>query len=370
MKAKIWKTLIATGFVLLVMWILTEDHHQSINSDEQQAIMLVSTLEVNPQNTAFSVETTGVTWSRWPTETIASFSGRIKKIPDLTEPGNLVKAGQSLVDVFNSSYESDVAAVQARVARAELELSRMKHEQHVKKQISVGTKLTSFGRLEPHVKATEAELSAAKSALIHVQQLLEDTLVKAPFDAVILDKKVSPGQWVNNGDVLLAIAASNFIDVQVELSATQWYQLDNLAVGTEVHVTDPRGQVWPGKIRYLSPIMNAATRQRSLMLEVPNPYEGEAPLLPGQQVDVKFKGMEQNDVVVAPASVLTQDGQVWSVNGGVLNLENIQILNEQAESVTFRYLQKPQKARTLVLYPLSTMLTGQRVKVQKRENNS
>ncbi len=361
MNAKIWKTGIAFCFALVLLWLLSEPPQQHTDNSTKSTGMVVSVIEAKPQEVALDFTATGVTQPHWPTQIIAAVNGRITDLTAQTEPGDLVAADQLLLQILDTAYQAQVQAASARVAQAELELSRNQHEQQVKKQTARGTKLTAFGRLEPHVKASETELLAAQAALKQAQQTRQDTRVKTPFPAVILDKKVTPGQWVNHGDALFTVASSETVDVNVQLSASQWSQAANLAVGSQAELTDSSGLSWLARVRYLSPVMNETTRQRSLMLAVNNPYIGSSPLLPGQQVTVKFTGQQEPNVVVAPASVLTADGHVWSVVDGLLQLDAIDLLQEQADTITFRYQQKPQAERALVLYPLSAMLAGQKV---------
>ena len=154
------------------------------------------------------------------------------------------------------------------------------------------------------------------------------------------------------------IAASIAVDIKVELSAQQWRRL-TLQKGNAVTVHTPDGVVWPAKIRYLNPIMDQTTRQRSIVLEVLSPYEGDTPLLPDQQVSVTFSGPALSDVVKAPASVITEDGKVWSLTESSLKLENIELLEEKPDYILYRYEEKPSTQRQLVLFPLSSMLQGQ-----------
>ena len=360
MKTNTWKVVVAGAFVVLVLWILLEDEQAQSLVEEQSPIVSVSSLEAQPGEMSVGVQAIGVTVARWPIDILASVSGRVIELPTHTEPGNLLEEKQLLVAVLDTSYKSELQAAKARVAQAELELSKNKHEQYVVSKVSGGKKLSAFGRFEPHIKAAEAELKAAQAALNFAQQQADDTRVKTPFPAVVLNKAVTPGQWINNGEVLFSLAAKDFIDIKVELSADDWARLGKLSAETNARVVAPSGASWQATVRYLSPVMDATTRQRSLMLQVADPYSADLPLLPDQQVKVEFDGPLQPDVVTAPASVLTQDGKVWSINKGVLQLEEIELLDEQPESVSFRYRQSSESTRLLVLYPLSTMLEGQR----------
>ena len=66
-------------------------------------------------------------------------------------------------------------------------------------------------------------------------------------------------------------------------------------------------------------------------------------------------------VVTAPSSVLTEDGKVWTVDDQSLQLEQVEVLEERASSVLFRYLERPTERRLLVQFPLTSFLQGRSV---------
>ncbi|MEM7315228.1 MAG: HlyD family efflux transporter periplasmic adaptor subunit, partial [Planctomycetota bacterium] len=245
-------------------------------------------------------------------------------------------------------------------AEAELNLAEISKRQYVAK--NAGTAKSAFGRFETHVKEAKANLAATSAALEAAKQQLADTNIRTPFDAVIIDDAVHPGVWVNAGDPLFRIAARKFLDIKVTLPNSSWERLGDAVHGkSTVKVVTPNGNEWAANVRYLSPAMDPVTRQRSLMLEVASPYESDQPLLADQQVNVFFEGEVMESVVKAPASVLTEDGKVWSVADKTLRLETIELLDEQPEHVLFRFAVQPERERLLVRFPLSTYLESQSV---------
>lgn len=66
-------------------------------------------------------------------------------------------------------------------------------------------------------------------------------------------------------------------------------------------------------------------------------------------------------VVTAPATVMTEDGKVWTVRNDRLILEDIELLSERHQEIRFRFAREPDENRQVVRYPLSVMLEGQKV---------
>lgn len=348
---------IAVSILFIVLIWLGDDSKKSDDpGNPEKPNLEVSVIQVIPSTKDITESATGITMARWPTNLNATVSGRVEFINTQLQPGVLITKGTTLVRQQNHIYKADVATAKARIASTELEISRIKNEQYV--AAKAGKAQSSFGRFEPHLRAANADYFAAKAAYDLAKQQLADSQTVAPFDAIILSDHISPSQWLNTGELQYRIAASIAVDIKVELSAQQWRRL-TLQKGNAVTVRTPDGVVWPAKIRYLNPIMDQTTRQRSIVLEVLNPYEGDTPLLPDQQVSVTFSGPALSDVVKAPASVITEDGKVWSLTESSLKLENIELLEEKPDYILYRYEEQPSTQRQLVLFPLSSMLQGQ-----------
>ena len=330
--------------------------------DTQQSAMPVTVLPVTPRSQALTWTLSAVSRSRWPTRLNANVSGRIRELPPQRLPGDSVERGALLLAVDPTDYVEQEAAAAARVAQAELELARIRHEQTVAQRINQQAK-TPFARLEPHLHAAQAELAAAEAARESARMRLADTRIIAPFNALILARQVHPGQWINVDDPLFDLAAAAQMDVVVEVTEPQWQRLHQGRKDLSIHIAAPGGFRAPAAIRYVDPQRNPATRQRSLVLSVSrSDAEGRA-LLPESLVQVSLRGAALPDIVRLPASALTADGQVWVVDeNDRLHAEEISVIEETETEIVARFSRAAASARRLVRFPLSTMLEGQLVK--------
>ena len=357
MTGRIVAGLTAVSFVAVMAWLVLAEQPATEQTTTVSTKLPVSVLEVHPADATITYKTTGITRPRWPTEVVAAVDGRVDELDETLDPGRLLDEGTTLVRLLDTAYRSELETAHSHVAAAELELARLRSEQTVLKKDA----LTAFGRREPHIAAAEAELDAAKAMRESARQRLNDTHVTTPFPAIVVECLVSPGQWVASGDVLFRLAASDSVDVEVELSASTWQQLGDIANGIDAAITTPSRRQWAASLRYLNPTMNPTTRQRSLVLKVTEPYRAKPPLLPDQQVEISFQRPPMVQVVSAPASVLTEDGKVWTVSDNKLALEDVNLLSERRDRVLLRFAERPEQDRLLVRYPLSIMLEGQRV---------
>jgi len=360
-KRRLVQVCVAALFITTVLWVVTEERVESSESAGQQPVLKVSTLELTPTVYGVKESVVGITQARWKVDLISAVEGRVLNLNNDSEPGNQVTPETLLVAIDDTSYKAQLANSDAQVKQAQLELARYQHEQTVTEQVSAGNKLTAFGRFEPHIEAAKANLKAATNARNQAQQRLLETNIYPSFNAVVFERWVVPGQWVNSGDRLFTLIASDSIDIYVELSPSQKQKLGALDKKTNIIVADQKGQEWDASLRYEIPAHSAQTKQSQLVLYIENPYMKDKSLLPNSMVSVTLIGQQIDHVVCAPSTVMTPDGYVWIVENERLNKAQIQIHEEFDGRVCFQFMQQPEVTRELVRFPISTMLVGQQV---------
>ncbi|WP_062266766.1 efflux RND transporter periplasmic adaptor subunit [Endozoicomonas arenosclerae] len=368
---KLFPVLSLIFLVIITGWLFLGSNEPSDYEEDSLALLPVSVVQITPGKQTLTVKTQGITEPYWPTAVTAAVSGRMENLPEGLEPGVLLEQGQLLAQLLPVTYQAELDAAASREATARLELAREKHEQTVARKTS-GQLKTPYARRDLQVAAAELSLKAAGSALENARQQLADTRISAPFSAVILEKKATPGQWVQAGEVLFQLASSQSVDIRVELSTKLWSRLGDLKPGRQAQVFTDSGVSWQAAVRYLSPVRDQRTRQRSLVLSVSQPYSGEKQLLPDQQVTVSFQGQEMESVLDIPASALTEDGYIWMLNGSnELERKQVQQLYEDESRAWVRLPENADSDESvkLIIYPLSSMLEGQRVQPEWMEGS-
>ncbi|MCG6202886.1 efflux RND transporter periplasmic adaptor subunit, partial [Psychromonas antarctica] len=359
-KKYLLKGILLSSCIALLIWSVSEEDIVNKQADKEQKNPTVSVLAVLPSDSSLTVKVSGLTIARWPLAVKSAVGGRVVALNGNTNPGDSINKLQMLVQISSQPYRVSVSRAQAKVSRAEFELTNYKHKQYVAKKISGETKLSPFGSFDAHILTAKSELNYAKSELEYALQMLKEANIKSPYPAVVVKKMVTPSQWVEVGEPLFEIISSESIDVKVELSDINWQRLKSrISVGGVAKVAAPSGKEWLAHVRYLAPILDDITRQRSLVLNINKPFSGEDPLLPDQFVNVIFEGENIENIVNAPSSALTQDGKVWTLLDGQLFLEEIELIEQSSDVIKFRYINKPEINRLLVRFPLNSMLQGQ-----------
>jgi RND family efflux transporter MFP subunit len=343
---------------------------------------LISVVKAKAQTFSAPINLMGITQSRWQTKLVSAVEGNVVELAAKLDPGTRLSKGQVLISLALEAYQAEVDSALSRVASSELELVKTRYEQQVALQI--GGKLnTAFARFEPQIALVTAEVNAAKSQLAYAQKRLADTHIRAPFDALVLQRLVTPGQKVQAGETLLTIAAAEVLDIQVPLSQSAWESLSTVLIAATVNkslsafVTLVNGQQLAINLRYLEPIRDPVTRQYTLMMTLDGPYK-DSGLLPEQQVALTIFGAEVEHSFKAPVSALTQDGDIWLVDDSEkLHLTQVKVLAQDDTHVWFNLannnaenVSQASSELTMVRYPMSHLIQGQSIRSELVDLNS
>lgn len=364
--------LVGCAAIFIALVVVDELEPEATQPVKKEVVLApVSVLEVTPSQYQSTLTVLGVTAARWPVQLKASSSAQLKWLDESVEPGNLVNKGDVLARLDTSAVDANLAQALSSLKQAELELKQAKHEQTVALKMLNPKTSSSFARREPQLLAAKANLKQAKQAYISAQKLLEDSVITAPFDAVIMKRHISPREWVETGQVTFELAANDSIDIELPISEMHWQQVQAALVKPSIRVVSRSGNQWPAKVRYVSPEVDSVTRQRQVVLSVENPYQHKLRLFPNQQVQAVVNLGLQGDVVSVPLSAMTRDGYVWTLDTeDRLRKQSVTLIGQGSQELDIRFNDRSDKARRVVQYPLSSMLIGKQVAPRFNEVHS
>lgn len=174
----------------------------AVVSAASQSAIQAAVVEIKAVQVPVRVEVTGQVMPIFQ----ATLSSRIQGTIDtlLVREGTRVSKGQTLIQLDSRDVQADVARASAEVENAKAQLDRM---QSLYRQDAVSKQ--EMENATRSYKVAEANRKAALAQLSY-------TLVKAPFDGVITEKKVEAGELASPGQPLLKIEDP----LQLRLEAT------------------------------------------------------------------------------------------------------------------------------------------------------
>jgi len=201
--------------------------------------------------------------------------------------GDLVKKGQVLLSLDSTTYQASVAENKSEITRLNAEAEEAKRDldrvQELHERTVVATAELDQARLR-RVKSLSM-LAEARARLRQDQKALDDTSLRAPFDAVVILRQAEPGLSVASGlqpQMLLTLARSGEMIARMHLPSPQ---IDNLKTGQTVTVS-VAGTSYTGKIKTLG--LEPIQTKEGAVYPVDVLFPNKQPLRAGAQAMVKL----------------------------------------------------------------------------------
>ncbi|WJS83319.1 efflux RND transporter periplasmic adaptor subunit [Paracoccus sp. TOH] len=134
--------------------------------------------------------------------------GRITEV--LVHEGGRVSKGQALARTDPLQQEQALRVAEAAVASAEATEAQARQaleRADAMLKRGVGTR-AALDAASQGLSAATGGLTQARSALGQAQRALEDTIIRAPTDAIVISRKAEPGQIVGAAQAVLSLASA------------------------------------------------------------------------------------------------------------------------------------------------------------------
>jgi membrane fusion protein, multidrug efflux system len=278
----------------------------------------------------------------------------------LKENGDPVRRGDLLVrldqtsirDSLNSALASERAASQA-YEQAERQYQRM-------------TKLRETGvvstqqleDVEIQRNSAQSDREAARARVVTARQQLERTEVRAPFDGIVSDRKVSAGDTAQVGKELLKVIDPSSLRFEGRVSADAIGSVKaGQHVSFRVHGFEQRD--FDGKVMRVNPSANATTRQVEVLVGFVDAKDQPdvAGLYAEGRVDT-----ETNAALTLPAASIVREGDnafAWRVKGGKLQKVKLGLGERDQRTGNFVVNTGVAEGDSVLRYPASTLKDGQ-----------
>jgi RND family efflux transporter MFP subunit len=216
-----------------------------------------------------------------------------------------VKKGASLARLDTTETEAAIEGLKASVAQARTAEARAKREYDRALQLKEYGLITpqNFDEAKTAVEASQAVTSAAEAQVRMSQARLAKSLLKAPMDGVVALRTVNVGdrlENMGNNTPAFRIVDNRLLDLTVSVPATR---LAEVKVGLPLEFTTDAapGRTFTGKVMFINPALDAASRSARVIAEVPNP--GGA-LKGGSFVKGRIITARRDDVMQVPREAL------------------------------------------------------------------
>jgi membrane fusion protein (multidrug efflux system) len=186
-----------------------------------------------------------------------------------------VRKGDRLAQLDTTEIEAGIAALKAVEAQAKVGESRAKREYERAQQLQKFGLITpqAFDDAKSAVEAAEAALAASQAQTRTAEARLAKSTLLAPISGVVALRAVNVGDRVENmggSGPLFRIVDNRLLDLTVSVPSSR---LSSVRVGQPIDFTTDAlpGRTFSGKVMFINPEIDAASRSAKVVVEVPNP---------------------------------------------------------------------------------------------------
>ncbi|MCC6072760.1 efflux RND transporter periplasmic adaptor subunit [Massilia sp. GCM10020059] len=185
----------------------------------------------------------------------------------LKENGDVVKRGDVLVKLDETAIRDSLNSAEAAARASKQALDQAERQVERMKTLRTSGMTSAAAMDDAEVRRNNAlsDLAAARTRAVQARQQLQRTLVRAPFDGVVSERKVSAGDTASIGKELLKVIDPTSMRFEGRVSA------DRIAMvkpgqAVNFRINGYPGQEFRGVVKRVDPAANEVTRQVEVLV--------------------------------------------------------------------------------------------------------
>jgi RND family efflux transporter MFP subunit len=232
----------------------------------------------------------------------------------LVDAGDRVEEGAIVVSLDSelARLALERAVAEASQTRAALDDARRRLAEAEDVGPKRGIAETEIKSLRAEVARDEAALQATTAAARQQAAVVSRHAVRAPFTGVVSRRLAQVGEWVNPGDGIVELVATEGLRFDFQVPQTYYARLDE---NTQVDLTLDAvpDDVLPGRIQSIVPVKDPGAR--TFLLRIVTDAQHSLPVTPGMSARAALRIDTGRHAVVVPRDALLMypDGRktVW-----------------------------------------------------------
>ncbi len=345
------------GGTAWTVWTLYATRPQVVREEVEPPAPVVTVTDLQPGDHPVRIEAYGTVVPARRVMLRTQVSGRIIDHHPSLVPGGVLPEGAVVLRIDPSDYElrvkqEEVALASAR-ASYELEQGQQvvaaKEWALLKDEIEASQEMEDFALRRPQKRQARAAVDAAENRLALAQLDLDRTVVRAPFNALVLDESVEIGQLISPQDEAAELVGTGEFWVRVAVPYDVLSRIrfprspDQPGSTAEVFVQENRDQPQPREAHVLRLLGDLSERGRMarILISIDDPLclsddhpPDDAPVLLNSYVRVIIDAGTIENAVEIPRAALRENTQIWTRDvKGRLRIRDVDIRWRQPDSV-------------------------------------
>jgi RND family efflux transporter MFP subunit len=372
---------IAVLVVALVAWLLLRKPAKEVSVAPATAVAAESRGAV--------LNASGYVTARRQATVSSKVTGKVIEIH--VEEGMQVKEGQELARLDNSTSSRNLALAQAearsaasaleetrvRIRQAQLDYDRA--ERLTRSEISSRADLdrarADLDANRARLNAQSDQLQTAQRQVELIRQSVEDNIIRAPFDGIVVSKDAQPGEMispVSAGGGFTRTGICTIVDMsslEIEVDVNEAY-INRVHTGQQVEAVLDAYPDWKIPAHVITPVPTADRQKATVKVRI-GFDQRDARVLPDMGVKVSFITDEPasatTSLVEVPKNAVRRDGEqdvVYVVKDGKAERRAVRVATTQGEKVR---IASGVSADEPVVIAGPDLADGESVRVKKNE---
>jgi RND family efflux transporter MFP subunit len=279
----------------------------------------------------------------------------------LKENGDAVRKGDLLVRLDDTAIRDSLSSAEAasRAAVQAYEQAQRQYERMTTLRTSGMASAQQVEDAEIRRNNAQSDMEGARSRVVSARQQMQRTEVRAPFDGVVSERKVSAGDTAQIGKELLKVIDPASMRFEALIAADH---VGEVRPGQSVsfRVNGYGEQEFEGRVRRVNPAANPTTRQVEVLVD----FVGDKqPRLAGLYAEGRLE-TESHSSLTIPASAVVRDGDKTSafrVSGAKLQKVALTLAERDPRSGDYVVASGLAEGDRVLRYPTALLKDGQPV---------
>jgi RND family efflux transporter MFP subunit len=283
----------------------------------------------------------------------------------LKENGERVRRGELLVRLDDSAIRESLSSAEeaARASAQSFEQAERQFQRIKTLQAQGMSSMQAMEDAEIRRNNAQSELVAAKARAATARQQLQRTEARAPFDGIVADRKVSPGDTAQIGKELVKVIDPASMRFEGLVSADRMAEL-KLGQTVFFKVNGYAQTDFQGQVRRIAAAANPSTRQ----VEVLVGFAGsEQPGVAGLYAEGRVQSQSVSALMLPDGAIQREGDQAyaWKLQGGKLAKVAVKLGERDQRQGLYQITAGLQQGDQVLRHPSATLSDGRPVQLAK-----
>ena len=316
--------LIAAGGAAWAYFTVTAPVIQRAEPQRQAAVVQVQSVHATDTRTAINVM--GTVTPACQVTLKSRVAGEIQAVAAQFVPGGIIKQDEQLLSLDRTDHEIAVQKAQSALEDARAALAMEQGSQTIaREELRLLSELsadvvarTDLALRKPQLQQARAAVASAEADLRQARLDLGRTVVRSPFNALVIERDVNVGAYVGAQESLATIVGTDAFWIEAVVPLDQLSRIDfDYPGGCPAVVRSQAGSGRrEGRVVRIAGKLNETSRMATIIVEVADPLGltssgAGSPLMIDDYVFVEITGRQLSGVIELPRAALQDGDTVW-----------------------------------------------------------